>query len=151
MAITALGSKAVGSVVTLKENGAAVNYLVVHQGLPDASMYDASCNGTWLLRKDIAEDKVWSALGWNTYKESDIFNYLNNTWINRYETNIKNSIKQVKIPYVNGTGDRGNVASGANGLSCKVFLLSGREAAFNTFDDSEYFPEDGMDLDFLRE
>lgn len=46
---TTLGSKAVGSVVKIKENGTRVNYLVVHQGKP-SSIYDESCNGTWLLR-----------------------------------------------------------------------------------------------------
>ena len=51
---TTLGSKAVGSVVKIKENGTRVNYLVVHQGKP-SSIYDESCNGTWLLRQDIAE------------------------------------------------------------------------------------------------
>ena len=53
MAVQKLGDVAVGTVVKLKENGVAQDYLVVHQGLP-SSMYDASCNGTWLLRKKAA-------------------------------------------------------------------------------------------------
>ena len=48
MASVALGTKSVGSIVKLKENGAAVNYIVVHQGKPSSS-YDSSCDGTWLL------------------------------------------------------------------------------------------------------
>ena len=41
MASVAIGSKAVGSIVKLKENGTLVNYLIVHQGKP-SSIYDAS-------------------------------------------------------------------------------------------------------------
>ena len=51
MATVALGQKAVGSVVKLKFNGAMREFLVVHQGKP-SSLYDESCNGTWLLMKD---------------------------------------------------------------------------------------------------
>lgn len=41
MASVALGTKAVGSIVKLKESGVAVNYIVVHQGKP-SSIYDES-------------------------------------------------------------------------------------------------------------
>lgn len=40
----------------LNEKGTPVDYLVVNQGIPeDSPLYDASCEGTWLLRKDISE------------------------------------------------------------------------------------------------
>ena len=46
-----LGQVAVGSIVKLNENGSPTNYIVVNQGIPGNSpLYDASCNGTWLLR-----------------------------------------------------------------------------------------------------
>ena len=54
-----LGNVTVGSIVKLKENGSPVDYLVVHQGKP-SSLYDESCNGTWLLRKDIYANKQWN-------------------------------------------------------------------------------------------
>ena len=61
MASVALGTKAVGSIVKLKESGVAVNYIVVH---PDGQalqvLHDESCNGTWLLRQDVAENRVWA-------------------------------------------------------------------------------------------
>ena len=47
---------AVGSTVKLMEGGTAVEYLVVNQGIPsNSSLYDASCDGTWLLRKALLE------------------------------------------------------------------------------------------------
>lgn len=146
MANTKLGSKAVGSIVKLKVNGAAKEFIVVHQGKP-GSMYDESCNGTWLLMKDIYENRPWGPSGSNSYKASTIHSYLNSTFLNLFDNNIKGIIKQVKIPYVNGTGNSA-VGSGANGLSVKIFLLSGYEVGW-TSSDNQYFPQDGAKLDFF--
>jgi hypothetical protein len=110
-------------------------------------MYDSSCNGTWLLLKDIYTTRTWDSSN-NDYKNSDIHSYLNGTFLNLFDNDIKNAIKQVKIPYQNGTGSGGSVASGANGLSCKIFLLSGYEVGFST-SDSSYFPRDGAKLSYF--
>ena len=143
---TKLGSMPVGSTVKLKLGGTARDFLVVHQGLP-SSMYDSSCNGTWLLLKDIYTTRTWDSSN-NDYKNSDIHSYLNGTFLNLFDNDIKNAIKQVKIPYQNGTGSGGSVASGANGLSCKIFLLSGYEVGFSTSDNSR-FPRDGAKLSYF--
>lgn len=143
---TKLGSMSVGSTVKLKLGGTARDFLVVHQGLP-SSMYDSSCNGTWLLLKDIYTTRTWDSSN-NDYKNSDIHSYLNGTFLNLFDNDIKNAIKQVKIPYQNGTGSGGSVASGANGLSCKIFLLSSYEVGFST-SDSSYFPRDGAKLSYF--
>ena len=137
----------VESIVKLNENGAEVNYVVVHQGKP-SSIYDDSCDGTWLLRQDIAENRQWDSGNSNVLESSDIQPYLNGTWINRYDTDIRNAIKQVKIPYRQGGGIGGTDQNGANGLSCKIFLLSGREVGF-TSNESSLFPNDGSKLDYF--
>ena len=142
-----LGSVAVGTVVKINESGSPVNYLVVHQGKP-SSMYDASCDGTWLLRQDIAENRVWDSGNSNVLESSDIQSYLNGTWINRYDTDIRNAIKQVKIPYRQNGGSGGTDRTGANGLSCKIFLLSGYEVGW-TQSDYQYFPVDGAKLSYF--
>ena len=144
---TAAGDLDVGAVVKLKEKGAAVNYIVVHQGLPSSS-YDNSCDGTWLLRKDIYENRQWHSSNSNSYKASTIHRYLNGTFLNLFDADIREVIKQVKIPYVNGTGNSA-VASGSSGLSCKIFLLSGREVGFST-SDNQYFPNDGAKLSYFE-
>ena len=143
---TPLGELAVGTLIKIQENGAPVEYLIVNQGLP-SSMYDASCDGCWVLRKDIAENRAWDSSN-NDYKSSDIQAYLNGSWLSRYSAGVLSQIKQVKIPYVNGTGSGGSVASGANGLSCKIFLLSGYELGWTTSDNS-YFPRDGAKLSYF--
>lgn len=146
MAGTPLGSLAVGTLIKIQENGAPVEYMVVNQGLP-SSLYDASCDGYWVLRKDIAEVKAWDSSN-NDYKNSDIHAYLNGSWLSRYSAGVLSQIKQVKIPYVNGTGSGGSVASGANGLSCKIFLLSGYEVGWTTSDESD-LPHDGTKLSYF--
>ena len=52
MANVKLSTKAVGSIVKIKVNGTAKDFIIVHQGLP-SSAYDASCNGVWVVMKDI--------------------------------------------------------------------------------------------------
>lgn len=65
----------------------------------------------------------------NDYLNSDMTAYLNGTFISLIDADIRNAIKQVKIPYTNYSNN--NVMSGSNGLSCKVFLLSGTEVGFS--------------------
>lgn len=142
---TPVSSLAVGTLIKINENGAPVEYMVVNQGLPSA-MYDTSCDGCWVLRKDIAENRAWDSSD-NNYKNSDIQAYLNGSWLSRYSAGVLSQIKQVKIPYVNGAG-RSPVASGANGLSCKIFLLSGYELGWTTSDNLD-FPRDGAKLSYF--
>lgn len=148
MASVKLGSKAVGSVVTLKVNGTAKKFIVVHQGKP-SSLYDSSCDGTWLLMQDIYESRAWHSSNSNSYKASTIHSYLNSTFLNLFDSDIQAAIQQVKIPYVNGTGSGGSVASGSSGLSAKIFLLSGYEVGFTT-SNSSYFPVDGAKLSYFE-
>ena len=148
MANVLLSTKAVGSTVKLKVNGTAKEFIVVHQGKP-SSLYDDSCNGTWLLMKDIYENRVWQSGNINKYESSDIHTYLNNTFLNLFDSNIKDAIKQVKIPYRKNGGSGGTDQSGANGLSCKVFLLSGYEVGW-TSSDNQYFPQDGAKLSYFE-
>ena len=123
MANVKLSTKAVGSIVKIKVNGAAKDFIIVHQGLP-SSAYDASCNGVWVVMKDIYTTSTFGNN--NSYKDSSIHSYLNSTFYNLIDSQIRAVIKQVKIPYTNS-----GVQSGANGLSTKVFLLSGTEVGFS--------------------
>ena len=148
MANAKLGTKAIGSIVKLNINGAAKEFIVVHQGKP-SSLYDASCDGTWLLMKDIFEATRWHSSDVNNLENSTIHSILNSTLLNAFESNIRDAIKQVKIPYRKNGGSSGSDQSGANGLLCKIFLLSGYEIGFTTSDNS-YFPVDGAKLSYFE-
>lgn len=143
---TPIGNVDVGDIIQLRENLVPVDYIVVHQGLP-SSMYDASCDGTWLLRKDIIEKRAWDAGNVNAYASSDINTWLNSTMFGMYDANVQSAIKQVKIPYCLGNGND-TVMSGSNGLSCRVFLIAAYEVGF-TVSDRDYMPEDGALLDYF--
>ena len=139
---TPIGELPVGTIVKLNVNGASKNFIVVHQGRPSTS-YDSSCNGTWLLMEDAYEERAWDSSN-NDYANSDIHSYLNNTFVNLFDSDIKSVIKQVKLPYTNGTGKRGSVAIGSSGISAKIFLLSCAEIGY----EHSYANVEGSVLDY---
>lgn len=146
MAYVTLSSKAIGSTIKLKVNGSAKDFIVVHQGKP-SSVYDDSCNGTWLLIKDIYEKHQWHSSDANDYANSTIHDRLNSTFLNLFEPNIKRAIKQVKLPYRKGNGSSETVTSGSNGLSAKIFLLSAAETSFS----NAYMPSgEGTELAYFK-
>ena len=144
MATVKLGAKALGSIVKLRENGALVDFIVANQGKPASGNYDDSCNGTWLVRKDIHSNRTWDGSN-NDYANSDVHSWLNNTYLNLLDADIKAAVKQVKIPYRKGSGTSTSVTSGANGLSCKAFLLSMKEVGLSP----SYAPSEGATLSYF--
>lgn len=145
---TKLSALDVGQSVFANVGGVRKEFLVVHQGKP-SSLYDASCDGTWLLMKDIYENRQWNSSGSNVYETSTVNTYLNGPFLSLFDSNIKDVIKQVKIPYRKNGGSGGTDQSGANGLSAKIFLLSGYEVGFTT-SDVPYFPIDGAKLSYFE-
>ena len=150
MASVALGQKDVGSVVKLKFNGAMREFLVVHQGKP-SSLYDESCNGTWLLMKDCLEARQWHSSNVNDYANSTVHSYLNSTVLSKFDADIQAQIKQAKIPYRPGSGTSGTVNSGANGLPAKIFLLSDREVGYTKSNVNQYICDDGAKLAYFQD
>lgn len=124
MATKAISSLAVGSSVYLNVGGTRTEFLVVHQGNPYAGRYDASCDGTWILAKDCPVLRQINASGTNSYASGAVDSYLEGDFYNSFDDVAKSAIKQVKIPYVDSNK---SVKTGSNGLSRKVFLLSGPE------------------------
>ena len=144
----AASTLAVGSTVKLMESGAAVEYLVVNQGKPGgSSLYDDSCDGTWILRKDCLAARAWDSGNSNKYAESDINTWLNGDFFDTLGTVGAKSVKQAKIPYGIG-GGVATVNSGANGLSVRAFLLGGYEIGW-TNEEQGVMPVDGAKLSYF--
>lgn len=128
-----LRDKNVGDVVMIRENGVGVRYIIVQKGKP-SSMYDDSCDGVWLLRETVHSQRaihVTSSGGnANDYENSEINAWLKSTFLPTIDEQIRKVMKTVKIPFKKGFGSTTStgIYSGANGLSCKAFLLSANEA-----------------------
>lgn len=145
---TSISALPVGSTVKIAVNGTLRDFLVVNQGIPSGStLYDDSCNGTWLLMKDCYETRQWYSQLYNSYGDSDIHSYLNGTFLALIDSGVKSIIKQVKIPYRADAGYGTTISSGASGLSAKIFLLSGVEVGLGG---ASYLPYDGAKLSYFN-
>ena len=142
---TRMSDLEIGRSIKLNLNSTPWEWLVVHQGLP-SEIYDASCNGTWLLLKDIYGTRQWNSTHSNVLETSEIQSYLNGEFLGLFDPEVQSAIKQVKIPYRKNGGSGGTDQSGANGLLSKIFLLADLEVGFLA---STTTPEDGAKLDYF--
>ncbi len=131
MAVT-LGSKNVGDIVKLKENGTPVEFLIVHKGLPP-TYYDASCDGVWLLRKEVYP-KQWIGnqtdySGNGKYENSPVDTWLGNTYFNMFDSDTKTGIKYVCVRYMHGDAQNPNVSS----AWMRCFILSQCELGYEKY------------------
>lgn len=149
---TPISTLAVGSSVFMNVNGARTEFLVVHQGLPSGYWYwgdenysyDSSCNGTWLLMKDVyPSGSIYDLYShyYHDYRTSKIHSYLNDTFFYLLDSNIQSIVKQVKLPVEYG-----------NTLETKIFLPSAYE--FGIYEDegsdgNPFPPISGRKLDYF--
>lgn len=142
-----LGNVPVGTLLKIQMGVGLKSFIVVHQGKP-SSIYDDSCNGTWLLLQDVWGNSQWNSNYDNTYVNSIIKDLENSSgFISDINAALRAKVKTVKIPYCQGNGSF-VVKSGANGYSCRMFLLSGAELGFIE-DSGHYPPEDGAKLAYF--
>lgn len=144
-----LGELPVGSSIFMNMNGVPAEFLIVHQGNPDVNIYDASCDGTWLLKKTSYGEDMSFGTNVDDFQSSDVRLELNDVIFFTFDANVQNLIKQVKIPHYKGSNTNGSVMSGTNGLPSKLFLLSGYEVGWTTANGA--FPEnEGAVLDYFK-
>ena len=142
---TIVGQVSVGDSVWTNVNGKQTEFLVVQQGNPDATMYDESCNGTWLLWKGRYND---TELGLRDNRDLSLWlsGDLQEMLEGAIDSNVEAAIKQAKIPFFNPNGWL--LESGIYGKAIKFFLLSGYEVGF-TSQNSNYLPVDGACLEYF--
>lgn len=124
MATTTLGNKSVGSIVKLKENGVLVDFYVAKHD------YENGLNGsgrTLVVRKDCYDTRQWHTSNVNAYATSAIDTWLNNTYKNLLDADIRGVIGTTKIKYTPGNG---NTTVGT--LERAIFLLSVTELGKTT-------------------
>lgn len=139
----------VGSVV--KGIYGSKEFIIVHQGNPNTTIYPPDCNGTWIMAKDCLAAKLYNFPRDSLFTSSSICNWLNNTFYN--QLTIKEYIKTATIPYYNVLADRNYAYTLNNGFSTKIFLLSAVEAGFYNqrydSDDTSIYDKDGAKLDYF--
>lgn len=108
-----------GDVVKIPENGAPVEFYVAKHD------YESGLNGngrTLVVRKECYDYRIWknSSIS-NRYSSSDIDDWLNNTYINLLDINVKTLIGSTRF----------NITVDSNGMSStltrSIFLLSATE------------------------
>ena len=126
MATTTLGNKSVGSIVKLKENGVLVDFYVAKHD------YENGLNGsgrTLVVRKDCYDTRQWHTSNVNAYATSAIDTWLNSTYKNLLDADIRGVIGTTKIKYTPGNG-----STTVGTLERAIFLLSvtelGRSASY---------------------
>lgn len=140
-----ISSLPVGSTTEFYVGGKKRKFIIVHQGLP-SSLYDNSCNGTWLMqelgydRRSYGQD--------NNYATSDVSKYLSGEFFNSIEEKVRRNIKKVKIPYTDTHASTDTVMSSASGAQCTAFLLSAPEIGISPSDNANV-PGDGSKLDYF--
>ena len=143
MASVRLDSKNVGDTIKIKENGTARDFIVVHKGSPSSAYYGMD-GGVIVLRKDIHSNGVYDSSN-NDYANSDVHSWCNGTYLNTIQEDVRSQIMTVRIPYRRGTSGS-SVSTGANGLSCRAFLLSTKEV-----DSTEsYSPNEGAVFSYFK-
>lgn len=108
-----------GSIVKINENGNPVEFYVAKHD------YENSLNGmgrTLVVRKDCYDNRQWHSSKVNAYASSAIDSWLNGTYKNLLDADIRVVIGTTKIKYIPGNG---NTTVGT--LERAIFLLSGTE------------------------
>ena len=119
MATVTLGSKAEGSIIKLKENGVLVEFYIAKQN------YESGLNGAGrvlVVRKDCYDQRQWHSSNVNAYASSTIDAWLNSTYKNLLDANIRTAMGTTKIYYTPGNGN-----TTKSTLQRAVFLLSATE------------------------
>ena len=140
-----LATAKVGQEINLPYNGKIIPHIVLHIGNPNPSLYDASCDGVWLMQKIAQLNTDWARGegATNEFTKSSMASIVGGER-NRYDKSVADAMKNVKIPYCVGGGSA-EIKTLADGYSCRTFLLGAYEAGYNTTDDPD-LPIDGAHL-----
>lgn len=128
---TPIGELAEGTLITITENGAPVEFYVADHD------YQSDLNGndrTLMVRKDLYDIRQWNSGNVNFYNSSTIDTWLNQTYLKLFSAPVKEKIGTTSFYYTQ-TGAVGKLAT----LTRSVFILSNMEFGFS--DTTYYFNE----------
>lgn len=128
-------------------------FVIVHHGNPNSSIYDSSCDGTWILSQNCIAQMPYDSQNKSSVYVSSLMKWLDTDFYNSLK--IKEFVKPVTLPfYIGKTYIKPDLYTGEDGYSARVFLLSAVEAGFyNTkysSSDSSIYAGDGAKLDWFE-
>lgn len=148
--ISALEDLQVGSIVVVSVDGNPVEFIVVHQGNPDPDRYDDTCNGTWLLMKDIYSTRSCPSLNgtFSTQLNDDLFPI--------FDEGVQDRVKKANIPTYGRVDQTVENPDGVEYYTdeCHLFLLSPCELGFREIDEDlvgVYFMQVGSTLSYFSD
>ena len=95
---TPIGELPTGTIVYMNVDGTRTPYIVVHQGNPDTTVYGASCNGTWVLMRDIYSLTHWQVRQNQYYHSSDcLVRQLAQSFPSKLDAVIQNNLIPLKL------------------------------------------------------
>lgn len=106
-----IGNQSVGTSVFLPTTSGLTEFIIIHQGLPAmkynntrdyverTANYPSNCSGTWLLSKYVDKTSKYSnTAGSTSFDESNTYSYFNNTLLNKFDSFIQSTIKEITLP-----------------------------------------------------
>lgn len=128
------------NLIYLTEYGEYEPYIILSNNYNDSVL---------LIRKNLSEEKIQYntkaifSTGDNYYAESNIDKYLNNEYIERYSTGLRQNILNTKISITDKeTINRGNYQRNTEIIERKIFLLSAEEVGIR----NSYLAKEGNQL-----
>lgn len=121
-----IGDLPVGDSVYMHIGGVLTEFFIVHQGIPTEGIngltYGSSCEGTWVLQKNIHcmfEERMPKPV---SYTKSFMREYIEGEYFNLIDPDVADEIKEVTLPDLNSWDSMGNDAT-PQPFKAKVFLL----------------------------
>lgn len=107
------------------------DFVIVHQGNPNPEKYSADCDGTWILCEKVATLEPYQETLANnkSYPSSTLNQYANGTFYDGIDADVKNYIKDVKLPvaYTREDEEPADYRLHVDNYATKVFILSPNE------------------------
>lgn len=120
---TPVGNLAEGTLITIKENGAPVEFYVAKQN------YEAGLNGdgrTLMVRKDCYDNRFWNDSNYNYWPGSTIYSWLNGSYKSLFSSAVQNLIGSTSYYYTNSVN-----SFSLSTTTSSVFMISLFEAGLD--------------------
>ena len=171
-----INTVSVGDKIYMTVGGVRTEFLVLHKGNPNTSIYDSSCDGIWVTvthAPDVtmlfyAKNPTGNSIDYRynpytgeqyyegiIYNTSNVHQYMNSTYYQSINNIQRKYIKTVKIPYMEDTQLSVTYNTKENGVIANVFSLCDRELTPNTAYYAvgsvlNYFSNSGLGDDNIR-